>query len=182
MIALSRLLSIIHLFIVVPCRYLAGKSHEFRIYNWGALDMSRVIDTLHLKLLKIKKQPDLMLDPIFMDNMFLEYRDELPPFQEYWNMLFKEKQMKVVARKDGTNVHFAQVRREAFNPSRKSSKDTTKTVLKLVPVAAEALLKELLDDKKATYKYLSVSGSEYSFKHASEERKASLIDRCSCNQ
>jgi hypothetical protein len=50
-------------------------------------------------------------------------------------------------------------------------------VLKLVPVAAEALLKELLDDKKATYKYkyLSVSGSEYSFKHAAEERKASLI-------
>jgi hypothetical protein len=101
MIALSRLLSIIHLFIVVPCRYLAGKSHEFRDYNWSALDMnmSRVVDTLHQKLLKIKKQPDLVLDPIFMDNIFLEYRDELPPFQEYWNMLFKEKQMKVVAQK-----------------------------------------------------------------------------------
>jgi hypothetical protein len=176
MIALSRILSIIHLFIVVPCRYLAGKSHEFRDYNWGALDMSRVIDTLHQKLLKIKKQPDLMLDPIFMDNIFLEYRNELPPFQEYWNMLFKEKQMKVVALKDGTKVvHFARVRKEAFTPSRKSSKDTTKTVLKLIPVAVEALLKELLDVNKATYKYLSISGSEYSYKHASDERKMSLI-------
>jgi hypothetical protein len=101
-------MSIIHLFIVVPCRYLAGKSHEFRDYNWGALDMSRVIDTLHQKLLKVKKKPDLMLDPIFMDNIFLEYCNELPPFREYWNTLFKEEQMKVVARKDGTKVvHFA---------------------------------------------------------------------------
>jgi hypothetical protein len=89
-----------------------------------------------------------------------DLRNELmTAIKENWNMLFKEKQMKVVARKDGTKVvHFARVRKEAFDPSRRSSKDTTKTVLKLVPVAVEALLKELLDEKKATYKYLSISG------------------------
>jgi hypothetical protein len=36
MLALSRLLSIIHVSISMPFFYLAGKAHEFKRYCWGA--------------------------------------------------------------------------------------------------------------------------------------------------
>ena len=108
MIALARLLSILHISICIPFCYLAGKTHEFAQYNWGAADMSRVIDTLHETLKRIKADPDLILDPLFMMNIFKEYRNELPPFKEYWELTFKKKQMQVIARQDGTKiVHYA---------------------------------------------------------------------------
>jgi hypothetical protein len=118
MIALACLLSVIHISICMPFRYLAGKTHEFAEYNWGAADMSRVIDTLHDALNDINKDPSLILDPLFMMNIFKEYRDQLPPFQDYWELTFKKKQMKVIARQDGTKVvHFARLLRYLFNPT-----------------------------------------------------------------
>jgi hypothetical protein len=93
MIALARLLSILHISICMPFRYPAGKTHEFAEYNWGAADMSRVIDTLHDALSDIKEDPSLILDPLFMMNIFKDYRDELPPFKDYWRLTFKKKQM-----------------------------------------------------------------------------------------
>ena len=106
MIALARLLSILHISMCMPFRYLAGKCHEFKVkeFGFGIADMSRVLTTLHQKLHKIKSEPDLILDQIFMNNIFQKYRNELPPFAEYWDMMFKKKQMKVIAKKDGSKV------------------------------------------------------------------------------
>ncbi len=39
MIGLVRLLSILHISICMPFRYLAGKCHEFKQFGWGAADM-----------------------------------------------------------------------------------------------------------------------------------------------
>ena len=102
MIALARLLLIIHIYVVMPFRFLAGKTHEFAEFNWGAADMSRVIKVLHDKLGEINDEPELLLDVLFMDKIFIEFCNQLPPFAAYWDMLFKEKQMRVIARKDGT--------------------------------------------------------------------------------
>eukprot|EP00956_Cyclotella_meneghiniana_P030815 scaffold78775_cov36-Cyclotella_meneghiniana.AAC.2 len=153
MLALSRLLSIIHLSISMPFRFLAGKSHQFAEHGWSAADMSRVIDTLHSKLNDIHKNPSLILNENFMMNIFQQYRNELPPFEEYW-----------VSRTDGTSVvHYKRIRRRLFHPTKKADKQTTKLVVdELAEIATEALVRELLDEKKATYKYLSVSGSVYS--------------------
>ena len=120
MLALSRLLSIIHLSISMPFRYLAGKSHQFRKYGWGAADMSLVIDTLYSKLQDLQDNPSLILDESFMMNIFEEYRDKLPPFKEYWEMMYQRKQMKVVSRTDGTSVvHYNRIRNRLFNPTKK---------------------------------------------------------------
>jgi hypothetical protein len=81
--------------------------------------MSRVIDTLHNSLNDINDDPSLILDPLFMMNIFKEYRDQLPPFH------FKKKQMKVIARQDGTKVvHFARLLKYLFNPTRRTDKET----------------------------------------------------------
>ena len=174
MIALARLLSILHLSICMPFRYLAGKTHEFAKYNWGAATMSRVIDTLHFALKEIKEDASLILDPLYMMNIFKEYRDQLPPFKEYWELTFKKKQMQVIACQDGTKVvHFARLLKYLFDPKRLTDKETNERVIE--EVAGSAFICELLDQKKATWKYLSISGSNYCWKNSTAERTAALI-------
>ena len=97
MIALVRLLSILHLSICMPFRYLAGKSHEIKQYGWGAADMGRVLDTLYDNMQTLHHEPTLILDQSFMMDIFKQYREELPPFHEYWEIIFKTKQMKVIS-------------------------------------------------------------------------------------
>jgi len=47
--------------------------------------------------------------------------------------------------------------------------------------AANAICTELQDEKKATYKYLSISGSEYSWNHCGEEKKKALLGNTATN-
>ena len=47
--------------------------------------------------------------------------------------------------------------------------------------AADAICTELQDEKKATYKYLSISGSEYSWNHCGEEKKKALLGNTATN-
>ena len=54
-IALVRLLSILHISLVMPFRWLAGKTHELSQWSWGAMSMGRVIDTIEDKMQKILK-------------------------------------------------------------------------------------------------------------------------------
>ncbi len=97
MIALVRLLSILHLSICMPFRYLARKMHEFKQYGWGAADMGRVLDTLYDNMQTLRSNPTLILDQSFMMDIFKVYQEELPPFHKYWEMMFKKKQMKVIS-------------------------------------------------------------------------------------
>ena len=47
MITLACLLSIIHISVCMPFRWLAGKTHSLKEYkNWGPPSMDRVFDTL----------------------------------------------------------------------------------------------------------------------------------------
>ena len=182
MIALVRLLSIIHLSMTMPLRWLAGKTHELRKYQWGPVSMGRAIDTLELKMEELSRNPKKIVDENFMMNMFAEYRDELPPFQEYWDVIYKKKQMTVVARKSGTKVvHLARLRKQLFKPILQTEKDTTKRMIELAKIAADAILAELRDERKATFKYRSRSGSPYSWRHSSDERKKALLGKKATN-
>eukprot|EP00956_Cyclotella_meneghiniana_P034905 scaffold109285_cov63-Cyclotella_meneghiniana.AAC.1 len=90
--------------------------------------------------------------------------------------MFKKKQMKVVARKDGSKVvHYNRLRKYLFNPTRETDKETTDTVIELASTAVDAVITELEDKRKATFKYLDISGSEYCFANCTEDRKAALM-------
>jgi hypothetical protein len=176
MIALVRLLSILHLSICMPFRYLAGKSHEFKQYGWGAADMGQVLDTLYDNMQMLHHEPTLILDQSFMMDIFKQYREELPPFHEYWEIIFKTKQMKVISRKDGSKVvHYARLLNSLFSPQREADLATTATVHELGSITTSTIIRELLDQNKATYKYLSVSESEFSHRYSTVERKQCLI-------
>ena len=154
MIALVPFLSILHLSICMTFRYLAGKSHEFKQYGWEAADMGRVLDTFYEKLQRVRDNPRLILDKLFMMDIFQEYREELPPFNEYWETLFKKKQMRVISRKDGRKVvHYARQVKNLFSPHREADKSMTDQVHELGLIAARTIIIELLDQNKSTYKY-----------------------------
>ena len=113
-----------------------------------------------------------------MMNTFGEFVKELPPFQEYLDLLYKKKQMKVIARKSGSAVvQYAMLWKQLFWPSRKTNRETSKRVKDLAKTAADAIITELHDPNKATLRYLSKSKSEYSWKYCTKERKAALIGK-----
>jgi hypothetical protein len=90
-VALSRLLSFLHVAVCIPCRWLAGKTHELARYDWGPMLMGRVIDTLNDAMGEIDKTPALILDEKYMMAIFDEYLHKLPPFKKYWDELLSKK-------------------------------------------------------------------------------------------
>ena len=82
MIALVRLLSILHVSVCMPVRWLAGKTHELKEHNqWGPMSMGRVLDTLEASMIEIAANPNTILDENYMMNIFKVYIEELPPFK-----------------------------------------------------------------------------------------------------
>jgi hypothetical protein len=109
---------------------------------------------LYSKLQNLQENQSLILDENFMMNIFEDYQNKLPPFKEYWELMNHKKQMKVVCRTDGSSVvHYNHICNRLFRPTKKSDVETTDRVIKLSEVATEALVQELLDEKKATQKY-----------------------------
>ena len=82
MIALMRLLSILHISACMPIRWLVGKTNELKECGWGPMSMGRVIDTLEAKMKIITRNPENFLEKKYMMNMFEEYRSKLPPLKE----------------------------------------------------------------------------------------------------
>ena len=61
--------------------------------------------------------------------------------------------------------------KELFTPTDPDYQDTTKMLEKVAAIAIQAILDELLDEKKATYKYLSISGPEFLYEHCPDSVK-----------
>ena len=157
MIALSRFLSIMHIAVCMPLRWLAGCTHKLGVYDWGPFSMGRAIDSLKDKMNLMVDDPSLILNKNWMMDMWKPFSNELPPFEKYLNETFNKRQMKVIARKSGANVvQYGLLREELFNPTRKSAAATYDRTLELARIAADAIISELLDETKATAKYLSI--------------------------
>ena len=182
MISLARLLTILHLSVTMPMRWLAGKSHELKEWGWGALSMGRAIDTLEAKLEELSDDPSKILDEDFMMTIFSEYLEELPPFKEYYTEMFERKKMSVINRKSATKVvHLSRLRRQLFRPVRKTERDASERTIELAGIAAEAFIAELRDENKATHKYLSRFKKDYSYSYASAEKKQAFLGKKATN-
>ena len=68
-----------------------------------------------------------------------------------------------------------------FYPVCKSDTDVTECMKELAKIAADAILAELRDKKKATHKYLSSNGKEHSWRHCPEEQKTALLGKSATN-
>ena len=96
--------------------------------------------------------------------------------------MFEKKKMTVVASESGAKiVQFEELRKELFHPKDDTNKATDERLVELARIAATAMLQELHDEKKATYKYLSVSESDHSWKGCSDRVKEALLGKEATN-
>ena len=190
MVAMSRLMSIFFLAFGLPLRFLAGKTKDMKEWNWGPVSMSRALDTFREKLMELKATPREILKEDFMMEWFSDYRHELPPVEEYYQKLYHvDNEVSIIARQSKSKVlSYSDLRQALFYPddetnrwSSATNKATDDRVVELAEVAAIALLDELHNEAKATWKYLSVSGSEYSWAHCPVEVKAALLGLAATN-
>jgi hypothetical protein len=132
LVALSQLLSILHIAVCIPCWWLAGKTHELARYDWGPMSIGQMIDMLNDAMGDIHKTPALILDEKYMISIFDKYLHELPPFKNYLDELLSKRQMSVIAWKPGTKVvHYARLLNQLFVPTHLADMKTGQRVINL---------------------------------------------------
>ena len=72
MVALSRIMAIVHYKIAMPMRWLAGSTHNMYAvgYDWSARSIGKEIDALHDAMVEIEKDGKQFLDKTFMNAIF----------------------------------------------------------------------------------------------------------------
>ena len=78
-------------------------------------------------------------------------------------------------------VHLARLRDDVFAPVVEDNKDTGDIVETLAGIVSESFLQELHDTHKASYKYLTSSGSLFSFTYCPEEIRKDMIGKWATN-
>ena len=165
--AMTRLLSILHFSIVVPMRYLAGKTHEFAEYEWGPINMSKCFDDMHDWLTEISGDPTKVLDEDFMLGWFDDYKQQLEPFREYCDSVYGDEEEREPIRSKATHALVASLRDicdEAFHPENMALQECQARMLELVPRVVNGILEELEDKSKVTWLHLSKFGEEHKAK------------------
>ena len=177
MISLTRAMSIVHLSICLPVRWLAANTHTLSAYAWGVRSMGRVIDTLEKSLVRLKEDSGKISDESFMMGFFQVFVDELPPLNEYVNQLYEKRTQGLVPNTNVADssktkvVPFCMLREELFNPQNEVNIQTNKMMPNIGKIVADALLCELRDPKKATSEHLSSIGGHFSWDETTEEEK-----------
>lgn len=182
MVALCRVMSILHFKICTPMRWLAGNTHHLGQvgYDWSARSMGKAIDSLHDAMIEIAKDGSRLLDVEFMDAIFDKiYTDEngnevpLQPLKDAMAFTFEEKLTPTL---DGSKVlPFDLLNAELFYPDRQENKESTECVECMAVEMAQCMLKELTDTTKATSDYLSSGGGQFSWGKTTDEEHLACI-------
>jgi hypothetical protein len=172
---LLRVLSILHLAVCMPTRWLAAKSHKLSEYDFGYYDMGKVLSCMERAFESIVDDLSLILDEEFMlEHMFKDISDQVDPFAEYIEHMYEQKVTLSVT--DGANnvyLFYDDLRFNLFYASRADIMQTNHVCLSLAVVVAMAFLKEFRDTSKPTHHHLDSAGGKYSLsKILGEERKS----------
>ncbi len=92
MIAMLHVLSILHVAITIPHRWLSGKCGSLAKYDFGLYDMGLTVDLMEAGFEKISTDRKLILEEEFMMNIFLPIVTKVPPMKEYLTYMFEEKE------------------------------------------------------------------------------------------
>ena len=188
MIALCRVMAILHFKICMPMRWLADNTHTIGQagYDWSARSMGKAIDALEEAMVKIEEDGSKFLDEDFMNEIFSKIYTNadgedvpLEPLEDAMKYQFEEKQTSAL---DGSKVlPFDQLNAELFYPDRKENKETTGMVELMAIEVAKCMLQELRDPDKATSDYLSSTGGEFSWGKTTDEEHHACIGRMATN-
>ena len=172
-IALLRVLSILHISMCLPTRWLAGKSHELADYDFGYYDMGSALDAMEESFEMILDNGELIFDEDFMMNqMFAKLTSTIDPFRQYLEFMFEEKLSSAPSGNDEDKVFpWDLLRAAVFYPSRADIMKTDDLCSHLAVIAATTILTEFRDTQKATHNYLSSIHGKYSKAVISEEQR-----------
>ena len=177
MIAFLRVLSIMHISICMPLRWLAGHCGELSEYNFGVADMASVIDIMDAAFLQVLDDGEKMLDETFMMGIFDSLKEQIPPFRDYLTYIFEEKQGSLIGphQLEDRILPWDQLRAELFYPTRVDIIETHDFCTELACEAASIFRREFRDERKATHKYLSeIHGERSMAEITDQERKDGL--------
>ena len=133
-------------------------------------------------MMDIVDDPTKILDKDFMMSMFSKYLEMLPPFRNYWDHLFEKKKMVAVASESRAKMlQFAELKKELFHPSNLTNAATDKHLVQLAKVAAQGILDKLHNQKKATWKHLSISGLHFLYQGCPPNDWNDLLGRDATN-
>ncbi|KAL7503011.1 hypothetical protein ACHAXN_000861, partial [Cyclotella atomus] len=165
MVALCRIMSIIHFKICHPLRWLAGNTKFIgqQGYDWSTKSMWKAIDAFFEAMDKIESDGSLILNELFMNAIFDKiYKDE--------------------GGNPGHEVSFDLLNAEIFYPKRQENKDSTPTVIEMAQtIDAPTAKKEIVDPKKALGNYASVVAGKYSWGETTEAEHVASIGKDATN-
>ena len=145
--------------------------------------MGRVTDKLKEHLESILKQPELIHNKSFMMGFVSDFRDELPPFDDYMTHKFELETISFIACTASAikAVPLQMLWKELFQPTDQDNKESTGLLEELAVTAAQAWIDELIDPKKPTWQFMSESEGEYSYDHSANKLKEALFDMVAVN-
>ena len=171
-VALLRVLSMLYISICLPIRWLAGKCHELKDYDFGYYDMGLVLTCMESAFEQILDEPELFFDEEFMmENLFKTIVDKVDPLREYLTHMFEEKSAFDVDGHATNDVLLDLLRAALLYPARADIIQTNDFCLELVVVAIRRFLAELRDETKVTHNYLESINGKYSLATISEEER-----------
>eukprot|EP00957_Ditylum_brightwellii_P131283 10012906-Ditylum_brightwellii.AAC.1 len=140
--------------------------------------MGRSLDVLKNSLLKTVEQPILIHNRECMINIIAALSDEMSDFKDFLKHKFEIQKTKVVDSKINMKaIFFAVIRNELFCPTNIDNRKSTSTLDHLAPTVATVIINDMMDQKKATYKYLSYSGSKYSWDHGPPQHHKTCLGK-----
>ena len=92
MIAFLCVLSILHIALHMPLRWLAGNCSDLYQHNFGVADVAYFVDIIDKAFYEVLIDREKLIDEDFIMGIFDVITKKLPPLQDYLNFMFENKQ------------------------------------------------------------------------------------------
>ena len=166
-ISMIRVLSILHVAVCIPMRWLTGNTEDLEGFDFSMLDMGAACELLEHAMVDVAETPELFLDEDFMMNIFSDLKNKVDPFADYLNYMFTEKSSHPIGgsrTQDDKVLPYDILIAELFYPVRNENRQTHNLSIRLGELIADTMLIELRDKSKNTWEYLSSCDGRYSKK------------------
>ena len=107
--------------------------------------------------------------------------EELPEFQAHLEYEFKNNKSEFFEALQTKAVPLKELIKELFSPTNPYNQDSTEMLVTITTIGTQALIDELLDEKKSAYKYLSILGSELSHEYCPNDVKRAMLGQMASN-
>ena len=179
MVSLLRVLSILHISICIPLRWLAGNCGDLGGYGFGVAEMPKALDLMDVAFAKIAMDGELMMDEDFMMSIFKPLSKDIQPFQSYLDYMFMEKRSSPVGSRDKKEkvLPFHLLRNELFLSERIDIIQSNPCSTLLCIESACEFRVQFRDGTKATAKYLKAIKGKKSMARGKVKRAERMAGR-----